>query len=306
MTFLVPLLLVLSSVFLQSWTASLGPVNILINGEVQTKYAVANETVRSNVKVSPNSITLAGGGHAYFGNSNSDSLSPSSYYQVPLLGKRFTFDVDLSQVGCSCNGALYAVSMPAYNSNQQLVPGETGEYYCDANQVGGTYCPEMDVMEANKYAMASTPHTCQYVAPHYYPSCDRGGCGANVLDATGYQFGPGKTIDTNKPFTLSVSFITNGDTLTTLTNDFYQEGRHIQFNSCRPDYLQWMGKSLPGITVVMSLWGTGAGGMSWLDGNSGCQGGCNLSTSTVTFSNFKLDDLKPGVNLDRLNIDQHL
>ena len=49
--------------------------------------------------------------------------------------------------------------MPAYNSGQQPQPGRDGEYYCDANQVGGTYCPEMDVMEANKFAMASTPHT---------------------------------------------------------------------------------------------------------------------------------------------------
>jgi len=48
--------------------------------------------------------------------------------------------------------------------------------------------------------------------------------------------------------------------------------------------MYWM----PGIMVVMDLWGTEAGGMFWLDGKSGCQGGCNLSKSTVTSSNFKL------------------
>ena len=59
--------------------------------------------------------------------------------------------------------------MPAYNSDQKPEPGKGGDFYCDANQVGGTFCPEMDVSEANKYAMASTPHTCTYDAPHYYP-----------------------------------------------------------------------------------------------------------------------------------------
>ena len=279
----------LVSLALNCQAAKMGDLYIKVDGVARKVPILGGDWSKNYVSVANDTITLHGGGRVYLG--QQDDLGPNSFYQVPLLGKRLTFDVDLSQVGCSCNGALYAVSMPAYNSNQQLVPGETSEYYCDANQVGGTYCPEMDVMEANKYAMASTPHTCQYVAPHYYPSCDRGGCGANVLDATGYQFGPGKTIDTNKPFTLSVSFITNGDTLTTLTNDFYQEGRHIQFNSCRPDYLQWMGKSLPGITVVMSLWGTGAGGMSWLDGKSGCQGGCNVMGSKVTFSSIVVEKL---------------
>ncbi len=98
----------------------------------------------------------------------------------------------MNEVGCNCNGALYLVSMPAYNSGQQPNPGKDGSYYCDANQVGGTYCPEMDVMEANKYAMASTAHTCNYIAPHYYSYCDRGGCGTNVLNQHGNEFGPGK------------------------------------------------------------------------------------------------------------------
>ena len=197
----------------------------------------------------------------------------------------------MNAVGCNCNGALYFVQMPAYNSAQQPAPGKDGEYYCDANQVGGTYCPEMDVMEANKFAMASTAHTCQYHAPHYYSSCDRGGCGTNVLDADGGAYGPGRRLDTNRPFTFSVSFITQNGRLSTISNRFSQGGQSIQFNACNPNYLQWMGMSLPGIVMTASLWGTGNGGMSWLDGKSGCQGGCDLVNSRVTFSNFRLDNL---------------
>ena len=281
--------LVVAVLLATTWAAKVGDVKVMIDGMSKELPVLGGDWAREFVSIQDASITLHGGGRVYLG--AEDTLGPDSFYQVPLLGKRIKFDVDLSQVGCSCNGALYAVSMPAYDSQQHLVPGKTGEYYCDANQVGGVYCPEMDIMEANKYAMASTPHTCQYVPPHYYSYCDRGGCGKNVLDADYNGYGPGKTIDTNKPFTLSVSFITSNDTLTTLNNYFWQEGRSIQFNSCNPNYLQWMGKSLPGITVVMSLWGTGAGGMSWLDGKSGCQGGCNVGGSRVTFSNIVVEKL---------------
>ncbi len=62
-------------------------------------------------------------------------------------------------------------------------------------------------------------------------------------------------------------------------------------DACNANYLQWMGMSLPGIVMTMSLWGTGDGGMAWLDGKSGCQGACNLAVSSVTFSNFRLDKL---------------
>ena len=270
-----------------------GPFTIMMNGQPLTKYVLSdNGSIKCCIRANRTSITLSGGGHIYLGESNSSTFSPDMFYRMNLLGKRLIFDVDMSGVGCNCNGALYLVSMPAYNSQQQLQPGKNGEYYCDANQVGGTYCPEMDVMEANKFAMASTAHTCQYDPPHYYPSCDRGGCGMNVLNVDFSGYGPGKSrIDTNKPFTLSVSFVTQNDKLTTVTNYLTQGSQSIKFDACNPDYLQWMGKSLPGIVMIMSLWGTGNGGMSWLDGKSGCQGACDLSNSKVTFSNIRIDDI---------------
>ena len=271
--------------------ANSGPLTIMMNGQPVTKYVLSGDWAKQFIHTNGTSITLHGGGRVYLGSSNSDHLSPDAYYQIDLFNKRLTYDVDMSQVGCNCNGALYLVSMPAYNSGQQPQPGKDGEYYCDANQVGGTYCPEMDVMEANKFAMASTPHTCQYVPPHYYSSCDRGGCGTNVLNVDYNGYGPGKRIDTNKPFTLSVSFIVRNGNLATVNNYFSQGSQSLKFDACNANYLQWMGKSLPGMVMTMSLWGTGNGGMSWLDGRSGCQGACDLSNSRVTFSNIRVDDL---------------
>lgn len=276
-----------------TWSFAAEKVTISVDGKEQTKYVITNSDIGKNVIVNGGSITLQAGARVYLGDNYTTAFTPNGFYEADLFGKRFKVDMDLSQVGCNCNGAIYTVSMPAYSSSQQLQPGKEGDYYCDANQVGGTFCPEMDISEANKYAMASTPHTCNYVPPHYYSSCDKGGCGANVLDSHSGEFGPGKTIDTNKPFTLSVSFINSGNppVLSVVNNYFWQEGRTIQFNSCNENYLQWMGKSLPGMVITMSLWGTGSGGMSWLDGKSGCQGGCNIENSRVIFSNITIEDV---------------
>ena len=37
--------------------------------------------------------------------------SSDKYQMFELLGNEFTFDVDLSQLGCGLNGALYFVSV---------------------------------------------------------------------------------------------------------------------------------------------------------------------------------------------------
>ena len=50
--------------------------------------------------------------------------------------------------------------MPGYNGGGKPDPTSKGTYYCDANAVDGVYCPEMDIMEANRFAFAVTPHKC--------------------------------------------------------------------------------------------------------------------------------------------------
>ena len=51
---------------------------------------------------------------------------PSDWALFYLLGKKFSFNVNIASAGCGCNAALYLVSMG----------GQPG--YCDANFVGGT------------------------------------------------------------------------------------------------------------------------------------------------------------------------
>ncbi|KAI1334908.1 1,4-beta-D-glucan cellobiohydrolase-like protein [Xylariaceae sp. FL0016] len=129
-----------------------------------------------------------------------------TYQMFSLLGNEFTFDVDVSNLPCGLNGALYFVSMDAdgglskYDTNEAGAKYGTG--YCDsqcprdvkfidgvANVEGwepssndvnagignlGSCCAEMDIWEANSISTAYTPHPCEDSAQH---SCEGDACG---------------------------------------------------------------------------------------------------------------------------------
>ncbi|KAG7422289.1 putative exoglucanase type C [Fusarium sp. MPI-SDFR-AT-0072] len=149
----------------------------------------------------------------------------NTYQMFQLLGNEFTFDVDVSGIGCGLNGALYFVSMDEdggkakYSGNKAGAKYGTG--YCDAqcprdvkfingvaNSEGwkpsdsdvnagvgnlGTCCPEMDIWEANSISTAFTPHPCTKLTQH---SCTGDSCGGTyssdryggTCDADGCDF----------------------------------------------------------------------------------------------------------------------
>jgi cellulose 1,4-beta-cellobiosidase len=116
----------------------------------------------------------------------------TTYKMFKLKNKEFTFDVDVSNLPCGLNGALYFVEMSAdggmgkYPTNKAGAKYGTG--YCDAqcphdlkwidgeanilewspdsndpNSGKGKYgtcCIEMDIWESNSMATAYTPHVC--------------------------------------------------------------------------------------------------------------------------------------------------
>jgi hypothetical protein len=51
------------------------------------------------------------------------------YWQTPLLGNRFSYDIDVSNVGCHCNAAAYFSQLPGHNSNQQPEAGPGNKFY---------------------------------------------------------------------------------------------------------------------------------------------------------------------------------
>jgi len=151
--------------------------------------------------------------------------SDTKYQMFKLLGNEFTFDVDVSNLGCGLNGALYFVSMDAdgglskYSGNKAGAKYGTG--YCDSqcprdlkfingeanvvdwtpstndNNAGmgsyGSCCSEMDIWEANNMAAAFTPHPCTEIGQ---TRCQGDSCGgtyssdryAGVCDPDGCDF----------------------------------------------------------------------------------------------------------------------
>lgn len=249
-----------------------------------------------NVKMGPGGFTLYGGGRVYFCKGPSTGFSdPFMYWDTNLANNYFAYTIDVSNVPCKCNAAMYWVNMPGYEGTNPT-PGPGGDWYCDANFVNGNWCPEYDTFEGNAESMSVAIHTCDYVPPNDYSRCDRGGCGTNACTGIAGQYGRGRTIDTNAPYYISHAQFMNGDKLHVSNHFFEQNGRTAQFNACdNEDYMQWMGYDLKAINGVFSLWDMGCD-ESWLDGCTGCGGCCNLSAASVSFYGFKLESLYKSPN----------
>jgi len=116
----------------------------------------------------------------------------TNYQLFNVIGKEFTFDVDVSKLPCGLNGALYFVEMAAdggLGKGNNQAGAKYGTGYCDSQcphdikfingkaNVGGwnssaadanagageigACCPEMDVWEANSVSTAYTAHPCK-------------------------------------------------------------------------------------------------------------------------------------------------
>ncbi|KAF2149946.1 glycoside hydrolase family 7 protein [Myriangium duriaei CBS 260.36] len=135
----------------------------------------------------------------------------SKYQLFNMKNQEFTFDVDVSQLPCGLNGALYFVNMPAdgglakYSGNKAGAKYGTG--YCDSqcpqdikfiggqanilNWVGssndpntgtgqwGSCCSEFDVWEANSISSAFTPHPCKNIGQTKCTTAADCGAGSN-------------------------------------------------------------------------------------------------------------------------------
>ena len=109
--------------------------------------------------------------------SNSPTMDTSEYFTPNMLGGSLTYQVDLSNVGCGCLTAFYAVSMPAVDNLDDPFK------YCGSGTGAKAACPEFDIMEANMYGFHSTDHKCS--SPNeegVYTDCDANGeCTLDVL-----------------------------------------------------------------------------------------------------------------------------
>ncbi|KAJ9165308.1 Glycoside hydrolase family 7 protein [Coniochaeta hoffmannii] len=265
----------------------------------------ASDYAAMGVTTSGNAVTL------YHYVKTGGSLTPSSpriyllgadgkYVLMNLLNQELSVDVDLSALPCGENGAFYLSEMAADGKGN----AGAGTGYCDA-QCQGYCCNEMDILEANSMATAMTPHPCNG------NNCDKSGCGYNPYASGQRNFwGPGKTVDTSRPFTVVTQFAASGGRLSQITRKYVQNGRQIggggTISNCGSEGstggLAGMGQALGrGMVLAMSIWNDPAQQMAWLDsGNNGpCTSGqgspSNIQSqhpdTHVVFSNIKWGDI---------------
>lgn len=229
-------------------------------------------------------------GRAYFAsacNAGADEYSNTDYLALPLMGKRFRYTVDLSGVNCGCNVAVYMVLM---QENQKA--SQCSDFYCDAANVCGVPCAEIDIMEANRFAYGSSLHAWND------QSGQSAGFTRNHRDWKGGDYSPGgRCIDTNRPFQVAASFpISPNNKMDAMHVELSQVGSPCTLNLTVAGYSRgWeITEALSkGVTPVISYWGLNED-MMWLDGMQADGQGCasdNARTcnEAVRLENFAVD-----------------
>jgi len=230
---------------------SLVPTGWGVNAEV-AKMSVLEDTI-----VAPM------GSRSYFASYCTPGEYSNEQYQAwDLRGKTLVYTTDLSHAGCGCNAALYLVSM-----RQNKHKSECGDHYCDANNVCGESCTEIDIQEGNRFSWHSTLHA----------SRDPGGMGkgyggggfgwSGPRDWNPGQLGPGaRCIDTDLPFEVSAFFpVDQWGTLTAMEITLTQHGKDCPLWVRLSGYGQMAELNAAfaaGMTPVVSYKGSG----TWMDG----------------------------------------
>ncbi|EKM54287.1 glycoside hydrolase family 7 protein [Phanerochaete carnosa HHB-10118-sp] len=232
-------------------------------------------------------------------------MADDSHYEMfKLLNQVFTFDVDMSDLPCGLNGALYLVEMDEDGGMGRFPTNKAGANANAGTGNFGTCCSEMDIREANSDAAAFTPHPCttdgQTQCSGDDCTRDTGLCDADGCDFNSFRLGNGLTVDTSKPFTVVTQFVTSDNTTTgtlseirrvyvqggkviqngvvnvpgidavnSITNEFCTEQKTVFGDTdyfSQHDGLQQMGESLGnGMVLALSVWDDYGASMLWLD-----------------------------------------
>jgi len=243
-------------------------------------------------------MTINMGARAYFASRCTAGVyNNEEYLALDLRGKTLKYTVDMSGAGCGCNAAFYLTNM-----RQNPHPSDCNDYYCDANNVCGESCAEIDMMEGNLYSWHSTLHGAQ---DHTGLGLGYGGGGAQwsgPRDWSGADFGPnGRCVDTKLPFEVAVSFPTNNQGgLLSMGVTLSQKGKACPLSINIGNYagMAELDAALAkGMTPIVSYWNSPD--MLWMDGKgSDGQGPCftdlpNDCAESVTMSDFSVTPAFP-------------
>jgi hypothetical protein len=191
------------------------PWSVQIAGAASTSKIESERWSESVSVLHGDSIRLAGNNRAYL-------IQGNDWAHLDLRGKTLRFTADVSRVPCSCNAALYFVSMGSKRHNAQ---------YCDINT--DPPCVEIDVFEGNRATIQTTIHT--QAGEVADGACNQWGCTVNwgnyprtasgVKTPTVFGSRAAEGVDTNMPFDVLASVSESGD----LTVELVQGPRQIQF-----------------------------------------------------------------------------
>lgn len=175
--------------------------------------------------------------------------SGSRYLSLHLLDKEFVFTVDVSNLPCGLNGAVYLTELPqresfpgsaaygvGYGDAQSPKDIKYIDGYVNTNRTGAA-SSEYDIWEANSRATQTATHICKNVGVYGCRGseclgiCDKPGADMNRYrqgDKTLYGRGPSFSVDTTRPFQVITQFITdkNGD-LFEIRRFYKQDGKTI-------------------------------------------------------------------------------
>jgi len=211
------------------------------------------------------SIKSPMGSRSYFASTcTAGKYDNEQYLALDLRGKTLIYTTDLSLAGCGCNAALYLTSM-----RQNKRPSECGDHYCDANNVCGESCDEIDIQEGNVFSWHSTLHSSW---DHVGMGKGYGGGGFEwngPRDWTSDDYGPlANCIDTTKSFQVSAYFPTDDKGRATgMEITLTQHGKDcplwVRVSGYRD--MDSLDKALAaGMTPIVSYWRSEE--MLWMDG----------------------------------------
>ena len=164
--------------------------------------------------------------------------------------------------------------MPAKGQNGNNLQGDDGSYYCDAKKLGGSFCPEFDIMEASKYSWRTTAHTCEQDEHGFYSSCDSKGLAHDADEWGNSDYGPsGGKINTPSFFHLKMDYCKS-----MLSGNFEGYDLHLSQSqfctfTCKgslkdttTSYFKKLHKPLTdGMAFVFSNWGGESDDLTWLN-----------------------------------------
>lgn len=226
---------------------------------------------------------------AYFADACSEGAYVHEQYRgMPLLGRTLRYTTNLAGAGCGCNAAVYLTSM-----KQNPLKSKCLDYYCDANNVCGVQCAEVDIQEANGRAWRSTLHA-------YNDSIGAGagfgGSGPHRFAFSSVEYGPNaKCIDTSLPFDVAVSFpVDASGQLKAMEVILAQPGKPCDISFSVSEYQRMPEVSAAlaaGMTPIISYWRSRD--MAWLDGRGNDGPDCRMERpaacpESVSFYGFSV------------------